>query len=131
MTTQTYHREIITDVDGSRVEYEHLPCEEDTLLMLMRDLFETHWSKIVFGPCIQGAVFEIRTLEAPKKVSMLDGYLTVDFGEWHFHLCIGEHRGTKANPTSKELARLRRVSRVAFFRTTGNRCVAGTWGLRM
>ena len=29
---------------------------------------------------------------------MLDGYLTVDLGTWHFHLCIGEHRATTAAP---------------------------------
>ena len=24
---------------------------------------------------------------------MLDGYLTVDTGAWHFHLCVNDHRG--------------------------------------
>jgi hypothetical protein len=58
---------------------------------------------------------------------MLDGYMTVDVGAWHFHLCVEDHRGA---PTP-EMARLRRVGRAAFFRTDGGSCVPGSWGLRL
>jgi hypothetical protein len=131
MVTQTYRTDLVEEIDGSRILYEFLECNDEILLPLMQDLFEMHWSKIVFGPCIQGAVYEIRATQPPKKLSMLDGYLTVDFGEWHFHLCIGEHRGTKANPTPEPLARVRRVSKAAFFRSVGNSCAGGSWGLRL
>src|SRR2546422_7207898 len=58
---------------------------------------------------------------------MLDGYMTIDTGAWHFHLCVGDHRGTP----SPELARLRRVARCAFFTTEGGTCAPTTWGLRL
>jgi hypothetical protein len=57
---------------------------------------------------------------------MLDGYLTVDTGPWHFHLCVNDHRGA-----SPALARIRRVGRAAFFRTHGGTCTPGSWGLRL
>lgn len=131
MLTQAYRTETVEELDGSRSEYEYLEPKEEVLLEFLRDLFETHWSKIVFGPCIQGAVFEIRLSEPPKKVTMLDGYLTVDLGPWHFHLCIGTHRGTTANPTPEALARARQASKAAFFRSMGKSCAGGSWGFRM
>ena len=131
MSEQAYEVDMVEELDGVRSYQEYVEPREDVLLAVMRDLFEVHWSKIVFGPCIQGAVFEIRLTEPPKKVSMLDGYLTVDLGEWHFHLCIGEHRGTKASPTPESLAKIRRVSTAAFFRSIGKTCLGGSWGFRM
>lgn len=129
--TTSYRTESLEEMDGSRSELEYLEPKEERLFALLRDLFETNWDKIVFGSCIQGAVYEIRLSEPPKKVTMLDGYLTIDLGHWHFHLCIGEHRGTKANPTPPEVARIRRVSKVAFFRSMGRSCAGGSWGVRM
>ncbi|WP_447974043.1 DUF7676 family protein [Nitrospira sp. Kam-Ns4a] len=131
MPTQGYRTETIEEQDGARYHYEYMEPTEEALLGLLRDLFETHWSRIVFGPCIQGAVFEIRLTAPPQKVSMLDGYLTVDLGPWHFHLCLGEHRGTKANPTPEALARIRRASKAGFFRSLGRGCAGGSWGFRM
>jgi hypothetical protein len=131
MRTQPYRTDVVEDVDGSRFECEYVEPREDLLLDLMRDLFEAHWSQIVFGPCIQGAVFEIRLTARPKNVAMLDGYLTVDLGDWHFHLCIGEHRGSKANPIPEALANTRRASKAAFFRAVGMVCGGGSWGFRM
>ncbi|MGQ0811059.1 MAG: DUF7676 family protein [Nitrospiraceae bacterium] len=131
MMTEGYKTEQIEDVDGMRYEYEFMEATEDRILPLMTDLFETYWSQIVFGPCIQGAVFEVRVTAPAKKLTMLDGYLTVDFGDWHFHLCIGEHRGTKANPAPKALAQMRRVSKAVFFRNIGKTCAGGSWGFRM
>ncbi|NJM13533.1 MAG: hypothetical protein HC889_18195 [Synechococcaceae cyanobacterium SM1_2_3] len=59
---------------------------------------------------IQGAAWEVRAPNAPQRISLSDGYLTVDFGHWHFHLCIGEYRGPRNNPASAELARHRRTA---------------------
>lgn len=131
MKAPAYKTEQIEGIDGMRYEYEFMEPTEHALLALMKDLFETHWSHIVFGPCVQGAVFEVRLVEPPKKLTVLDGYLTVDLGDWHFHLCIGNHRGTKANPTPEALANIRRASKAVFFRGMGNSCAGGSWGFRM
>jgi hypothetical protein len=114
--------ETVAEPDGRVSDLYDLPHDEDSVFRLFRLLFEQHASEIVFGPCIEGAVFEIRA-ERPAAVTLLDGYLTVDLGAWHFHLCIGEHRGTAANPCPPELARHRRVRRAALFRTRGRSCL--------
>ncbi|MBI1964555.1 MAG: hypothetical protein HYS37_14395 [Candidatus Rokubacteria bacterium] len=118
------------ELDGTTTRYDEVPAEGDTVERLMTELFREHWASITVGPLIQGAVFEIR-FSAPPKVTMLDGYLTVDPGAWHFHLCVNDHRGTP----SAELARLRRVARAAFFRTEGGLHGGGAstpiWGLRL
>jgi hypothetical protein len=122
--------ETVTEPDGRTSELFDLPHDEDHLLRLFKLLFEKHAAEIVFGPCIQGAVFEIH-VEKPAELTMLDGYLTVDFGTWHFHLCIGEHRGTTASPCPPQLADHRRVKRAALFRTWGRSCLPASWGLRL
>jgi hypothetical protein len=122
--------EITTEPDGRETMLFDLPADEATLMRLFRLLFEEHATEIIFGPCIQGAVFEIH-VEKPAEVTLLDGYLTADFGAWHFHLCIGEHRGTTSQPCPEELARHRRVKRVALFRSRGRSCLPASWGLRL
>ena len=94
-----------------------LPLEEvGTLYALCRDLFEDHYHEVMFGPCIQGAVFELK-LGEPGRLSMLDGYLTVQLDEpSHFHLCIGRHRGLGRNKTPPELAQQRQCRRATFRR---------------
>ncbi len=131
MIVQQYRTETVEELDGSRITYEYVEPTEETLRAFFQELFETHWAQIVFGPCIQGAVFEVRVTAPAKTITILDGYLTVDFGEWHFHLCIGEHRGTNANPAPKALAQLRRASKAGFFRGIGKTCAGGSWGFRM
>ena len=93
---------------------------------LLAELFSQHWAEITFGPIIEGSAWEIRLTTAPT-LTMRDGYLTVDTGPWHFHLCVGEHRGA---PTPEQ-AVIRRVARAAFFHTDGGSCVPGSWGLRL
>lgn len=122
--------ETIMEPDGRESELFDLPHDEQNLLRLFILLFEEYATEITFGPCIQGAVFEIHA-DKPGEISMLDGYLTVDFGAWHFHLCIGEHRGTTAHPTPPALANHRRVKRAALFRTWGRSCLPASWGLRL
>lgn len=117
--------ETVVEPDGQQVEYFDLPHDEASLFRLFRLLFEEHAGEFIFGPCIQGAVFEIRVPE-PAQLSVLDGYLTVDFGAWHFHLCIGAHRAK-----TPELARHRQVKRAALFRSRNKSCVPASWGLRL
>jgi hypothetical protein len=114
-----------------QVEIFPIDPTEQTLLALLTEIFEDHWRDVVFGLLVQGAVFELQASERPK-LSMLDGYLTMVFGTSHFHLCIGDHRGSRANPTDPELARLRRTARAEFFRMLSPEDDAPTsWGLRL
>lgn len=57
---------------------------------------------------------------------MYDGYVTVDFGRWHFHLCIGEH--TASGPA---LGRLRRCTRAELYRSLDGTGAPVSWGLRL
>jgi len=108
-TKVTYQEE--TQMDGSVHTIWEFRPNRDFLDTLLRDLFENYYDQIVFGPCIQGAVFEFHVNQPPRKISYLDGYLTVDFGDWHFHLCIGEHKGDKQRPCPPELSEWRRCAR--------------------
>src|SRR5687767_14188512 len=100
----------MTDEDGHVVEIFPLPADEATLERLLRELFEVHWDKLVFGPIIQGAACEFQAPHAPTHVGLLDGYLTVAFGAPHFHLCIGPTRGSRHSPTPPGPPRLRRCA---------------------
>ena len=68
MISGAYKTEHIEDVGGLPYEYELMEPTEQALLGLIKDLFEIHWSEIVFGTCIQGAAFEIRAMAPPKKI---------------------------------------------------------------
>lgn len=114
-----------------RVEAFPLSIEQDFLFRLLKDIFENHWEKIVFGSMVQGAVFEIRVADAPRRVGMSDGYLTVDFGFWHFHVCIGEHKGSSRTPTPPDVAAHRRTTRAEFYRILNEDGTPRSWGLRL
>ncbi|MBB1254233.1 DUF7676 family protein [Streptomyces alkaliterrae] len=103
-----------------------LPTDEATLLDLLTELFTEHWRHINFGPIIEGAAWEVGAPGAPESITTHDGYLTVDFGAWHFHLCIGEH--TASGP---ELGRIRRCSRAELYRGLNAEGAPVTWGLRL
>jgi hypothetical protein len=122
----------VVDEDGATVEVFALPTDEASLLELMRDVFENHWQEITFGPLIQGAAWELRAAQAPEKINMFDGYLTVTFGVPHFHICIGEHKGPHNNRVAPELAQHRRTSRAELYRRLTSRDQAPvSWGLRL
>jgi hypothetical protein len=112
--------------DGTTTEYEDISVAGDRIERLFTELLSGHWRALTVGPLIQGAAWEVR-FTAPPRLSMLDGYLTVDTGTWHFHLCVADTRGG-GRP---ELARLRRVARAAFFRTRGGSCTPESLGLRL
>jgi len=114
------------DPDGATTEYGEIDVGGDRVERLLRELFDKHWAKITVGPIIQGAAWEIRFV-APPTVTMLDGYLTIDTGPWHFHLCVDDTRAGGRD----ELARVRRVARAAFFCTTGGSCTPASYGLRL
>lgn len=91
------------------IEIFPIQVNESVLHGILESLFTRWWRNIRFGIIIQGAVFELRAAEQPT-LSMLDGYLTLDFGPWHAHLCIGEHRGTTAHPVTPQVAHLRQCA---------------------
>ncbi|MCS6953727.1 MAG: hypothetical protein RMK57_11820 [Bryobacterales bacterium] len=112
--------------DGVATRYTDFQLPPEKLRVLLEELFREHWREITFGPVLEGAVFELR-LEKPPAVRFQDGYLTVDAGPWHFHLCTGPHQGNR----SEELRQKRPVHRAAFFETRGGGCGGGrSWGLR-
>jgi hypothetical protein len=121
----------IVDEDGAPVDVFALPSDEASLEALLRELFVEHWRDITFGPIIQGAAWEIRAAQAPDRVGMMDGYLTIAFGGPHFHICIGEHRGTELSPVSPKLAHHRRTSRAELYRRISRDGTPVSWGLRL
>lgn len=122
---------IVTEPGNGTLELFPLSTKPAFLLTLLTDLFENYWDRIHFGSAIQGAIFEIRAPNAPKRISLRDGYLTVDFGHWHFHLCIGEHRGTRSNPCSPDLAQHRRTARAELYRRLREDGRPSSWALRL
>jgi hypothetical protein len=116
--------------DGHLIEYTDFEPAAGALEALLRELFERRWRELIFGYCIQGAVFELQSAQAPR-VSMLDGYLTADFGSGHLHLCIGPHQGPASCPTPPEIAAWRRVRRSALFRSINTEHAPVSWGLRL
>jgi hypothetical protein len=121
----------VTEADGSVMEVFPLPTDAASLEALLRDLFENHWQEITFGPIIQGAAWEMQAQAAPTHVGVLDGYITVAFGAPHFHICIGEHRGTHGRPVTGELARHRRTARAELYRQLDDGGAPVSWGLRL
>ncbi|MBM3564187.1 MAG: hypothetical protein FJX48_13865 [Alphaproteobacteria bacterium] len=120
----------LIEPDGAALDVFSLPTDPASLEELFRDLFANHWREIVFGPIIQGAAWEIHADRAPTRIGLLDGYLTVAFGLTHFHVCIGDNKGSRARPTSPELAKLRRTSRAELYRRRNTSCVPMSWGLQ-
>ncbi|WP_424363159.1 DUF7676 family protein [Methylocystis parvus] len=121
----------IIEPDATPLDVFSLPTDTASLEELLRDLFENHWREITFGILIQGAAWEMKADRAPTRIGMLDGYLTVAFGVPHFHICIGETKGTRARPTSPEVARHRRTSRAEIYRRIGRSCVPMSWGVQL
>jgi hypothetical protein len=124
------HKRVI-DCDGTPLDVFSLPTDVASLEELLRDLFENHWREIVFGLLIEGAAWEMRADAAPTRIGLSDGYLTIAFGVQHFHICIGETKGSRIHPTSPELARRRRTARAELYRRMRRSCTPMSWGLRL
>lgn len=86
-----------------------IASDEATLLSVLHEVFEGHWRSIRFGPIIQGAVYELALTDQPR-LGRRDGYLTIEAGPSHLHVCIGDHRGEPGRPVSPELAQRRRCA---------------------
>ena len=99
---------------------------EQSLLDLIHVCFDEYWDDIWFGIIMEGAAWEVVAPNAPKLISVYDGYVTVDFGRWHFHLCIGEHR-----ESGPELGRIRKCARAELYRRIGGDGFPSSWGVRL
>ena len=66
-------------LDGTTTEYHDMAVAGDAVEQLLVRLFTEHWADLTVGPLIEGAAYEIQ-FAAPPKISVLDGYLTVDTG---------------------------------------------------
>jgi hypothetical protein len=108
-----------------------LPLDAGFLQEFLTYIFETYWDQIVFGPLIQGAAYEFTCPCAPRNIRLFDGYLTVSFGGPHFHLCIGENKGTALEPTPEDLKGRRRPSRARIFRRLDREGAPISWGFDM
>ena len=94
---QTSGDNVVVNADGSRTAYYEVPTDSEVLERLMREIFEQHWDGITAGPILQGAAYELM-YSKPPKVTLSAGYLTVDTGEYHFHLHLGVPEGrTRVN----------------------------------
>ncbi|NVJ92758.1 MAG: hypothetical protein HWE34_13940 [Methylocystaceae bacterium] len=124
------HSFIIEEEGNGKMEIFPLDSREENLLEIFTDVFENYWDQVVFGPLVQGAVFEIHAPNAPTRITMLDGYLTVNFGSWHFHLCIGKHKGNRFFPISPKLAHHRRCQRAEMYRYLNSDGTPRSWGMR-
>jgi len=121
----------VVEADGVLSDLFPLPTDEASLEVLLRELFVAHWQEITFGPIIQGAAYEFKASSPPTTIGTCDGYLTVAFGASHFHICIGEHRGSMGNPVTPELARHRRTGRAELTRRLDRTGAPVSWSLRL
>jgi hypothetical protein len=108
-----------------------LDTSEQFLFKLLKDLFENQWEKVQFGILIQGSVLEISPPNKPERVALFDGYLTVDFGKWHMHVCLGDSVGTGCEPTPPEVSAHRRPSRAELYRKLNKHGQPAFWALRI
>jgi hypothetical protein len=108
-----------------------LPTDEGFLQEFLTYVFQTYWDQIVFGPLIEGAAYEFTCPCAPTTVRLFDGYLTVNFGGTHFHLCIGENKGAPKDPTPEDLKARRRASKAQIFRRIDKDGAPLSWGFEM
>lgn len=131
LPTEVVKPMVVEEAGVGTLEVWELNPSEHVLHRLLAELFREHWAEITFGPLIQGAAWEIRAAAPPEKIVLFDGYLTVDFGNLHFHLCIGEHRGDPGRETPADLAAQRRTRRAQFFRRINEDGTPDTWGLRL
>ncbi len=108
-----------------------LPTEQGFLEEFLTYIFARYWDRIVFGPLIEGAAYELTCPCAPQAIRLFDGYLTVNFGGPHFHLCIGENQGPPKDRTPEDLKRRRKPSKAQIFRRLDRDGAPLSWGFEM
>jgi hypothetical protein len=124
---------IVTKLEGGMraLQVWPLPRDEAFLQEFLTYVFTNYWDQIVFGPLIEGAAYEMVCPRAPSRISLFDGYLTVAFDGPHFHLCIGDNKGTPDDPTPDKLRARRKPSRAEIFRRLDKDGAPISWGFEM
>ena len=123
--------ETFTEPDGRITDCFDLPHDEASLLRLFKLLVRGACERNRLRPVHPGSRLRDPRRVTPARSRCSTGYLTVDFGTWHFTCASGTHRGTTASPCPPELARHRQVKRAALFRSWGRSCLPASWGLRL
>lgn len=128
MTEVNVASSVVVETDsGGREERWPLPTDEASLLRIFQLCFQEYWQDIWFGVIVPGAAWEVAAPNAAERISMNDGYATVDFGAWHFHMCIGEHKAS-----GPEQGRIRKCARAELYRQLGGTaCLPASWGIRL
>lgn len=123
--------EVVENVDGTKSEYTYFDAKDVDVEAMLTEIYEKYWEQVTTTYVIQGAVFELFA-KKPKKVGVLDGYLTVDTGDWHLHLCVGHNRANRASKEHKaKLQEIRQVKKGAFIHQTNGTCTPESWSLRL
>jgi hypothetical protein len=60
----------VEEAGWGTLELFKIEPDVSVLQTLLTDLFANHWDQILFGPLIQGAAWEIKAPETPKRISM-------------------------------------------------------------
>jgi hypothetical protein len=124
---------VVTKLEGGEraLQTWPLPLDETFLEEFLTYVFKTYWDQIIFGPIIEGAAYELTCPRAPSRISTFDGYLTVSFDGPHFHLCIGENKGSRESPTPEDLKVRRKPSKAEIFRRLDKKGAPISWGFEM
>jgi hypothetical protein len=124
---------IVTKLEGGgrALQVWPLPVDEKFLEEFLTYVFTNYWDQVVFGPLIEGAAYELTCPRAPSRIRLFDGYLTVNFDGPHFHLCIGENKGSPKDPTPEALKARRRPSKAEIFRRLDKNGAPISWGFEM
>jgi hypothetical protein len=124
---------IVKRLEGGKraLEVWPLPLEEAFLQEFLTYVFTNYWDQIVFGPLVEGAAYEMTCPRAPSRISLFDGYLTIGFDGPHFHLCIGENKGSPNDPTPEKLKAHRKPSKAQIFRRLDKDGAPISWGFEM
>jgi hypothetical protein len=124
---------IITRLDGgqSALQVWPVPLDEDFLKEFLTYVYTNYWDQVVYGPLIEGAAYEMTCPRAPARIGLFDGYLTINFDGPHFHLCIGENKGSPEQPTPEALKAKRKPSKAQLFRRLDKTGAPISWGFEM
>jgi hypothetical protein len=124
---------IVTKLDGGQRARQtwSLPLDEEFLEEFLTYLFTNYWDQVIFGPIIEGAAYELTCPCKPSRISKFDGYLTIGFDGPHFHLCIGENKGSKDSPTPEDVKARRKPSKAEIFRRLDKDGAPISWGFEM
>lgn len=121
------------DTEGNPMAHRWpLPNTPSALADFLTDVFTRYWDRVVFGPVMDGAAYEWTCPCSPDRIERDGEFLTIGFGDPHFHLCIGTD--TPATEKDSEFeARMRqlRPASVSIYRSLDSRGAPNSWGFQI